>query len=78
VRAQELSPEVEASYLQPLPAEEFERRVRASLEELEGPELENLQQLIGWFRRRYPTAKERLAYARRAYTRWVRAAEPAR
>ena len=78
MRAQELSPEVEASYLQPLPAEEFERRVRASLEELEGPELENLQQLIGWFRRRYPTAKERLAYARRAYTRWVRAAEPAR
>jgi hypothetical protein len=78
VTAQKLSPEVEDLYLAPLPVEEFERRVRASLDELEGPELENLQDLIGWFRRRYPTAKERLAYARRAYARWVRAAGPAR
>jgi hypothetical protein len=78
VTAQKLAPEVEALYLEPLPAEEFERRVRASLEELEGPELENLQELIGWFRRRYPTAKERLAYVRRAYARWVRAAGAAR
>jgi hypothetical protein len=78
VTAQKLAPEVEALYLEPLPAEEFERRVRASLEELEGPELENLQELISWFRRRYPTAKERLAYVRRAYARWVRAAGAAR
>ena len=26
--------------------------------------------LIRWFRRRYPTPVERLAYARRAYRRW--------
>ncbi|MEE8148426.1 MAG: hypothetical protein V3T24_12530 [Longimicrobiales bacterium] len=26
--------------------------------------------LIRWFRRRYPTPGERLAYARRAYRRW--------
>ncbi len=26
--------------------------------------------LIRWFRRRYPTPIERLAYARRAYRRW--------
>jgi len=26
--------------------------------------------LIRWFRRRYPTPGERLAYARRAYQRW--------
>jgi hypothetical protein len=25
---------------------------------------------IRWFRRRYPTAAERLAYVRRAYRRW--------
>jgi hypothetical protein len=74
VTARRLSPEVESLYLEPLPPEEFERRVRASLGELEGSELENLQELIGWFRRRYPTAKERLSYARRAYARWVRAA----
>lgn len=28
--------------------------------------------LIRWFRRRYPTPAERLAYARRAYARWRR------
>jgi hypothetical protein len=27
--------------------------------------------LIRWFRRRYPTPADRLAYARRAYRRWV-------
>ena len=26
--------------------------------------------LVRWFRRRYPTPLERLAYARRAYLRW--------
>ena len=28
--------------------------------------------LVRWFRRRYPTPAERLAYARRAYARWSR------
>jgi hypothetical protein len=28
--------------------------------------------LIRWFRRRYPTGAERLAYVRRAYRRWTR------
>jgi hypothetical protein len=27
--------------------------------------------LIAWFRRRYPTPGERLAYVRRAYRRWT-------
>jgi hypothetical protein len=27
-------------------------------------------ELLSWFRRRYPTAAERLAYVRRAYPRW--------
>jgi hypothetical protein len=76
VRAKILSPEVEALYLAPLPPDEFERRVGAALAELDGPELGNLQELIGWFRRRYPTARDRLAYARRAYVRWMRAAGP--
>jgi hypothetical protein len=26
--------------------------------------------LLAWFRRRYPTPAERLAYVRRAYRRW--------
>ena len=28
--------------------------------------------LIAWFRRRYPTPRERLAYARGAYARWMK------
>lgn len=28
--------------------------------------------LVAWFRRRYPTPAERLAYVRRAYARWQR------
>jgi hypothetical protein len=28
--------------------------------------------LVRWFRRRYPTPLERLAYVRRAYARWQR------
>ena len=30
-------------------------------------------ELVRWFQRRYPTVKARLAYARRAYRRWLRA-----
>jgi hypothetical protein len=33
-------------------------------------EREESLSLIRWFRRRYPTAGERLAYVRRAYRRW--------
>lgn len=30
-----------------------------------------VRSLIAWFRRRYPTPAERLAYVRRAYRRWT-------
>jgi hypothetical protein len=33
-------------------------------------ERDEARSLIRWFRRRYPTPAERLAYARRAYRRW--------
>ena len=32
--------------------------------------------LVRWFRGRYPTVADRLAYVRRAYARWRRAAGP--
>lgn len=35
-------------------------------------EREEARALIAWFRRRYPTARERLAYAREAYARWTK------
>jgi hypothetical protein len=39
-------------------------------------EEEESRSLIRWFRRRYPTPADRLAYARRAYRRWA-AVQPA-
>ncbi|MGD9905154.1 MAG: hypothetical protein AB7U83_16940 [Vicinamibacterales bacterium] len=33
-------------------------------------ERENALALVRWFRRRYPTGAERLAYVRRAHRRW--------
>jgi len=35
-------------------------------------EREEVLALVHWFRRRYPTPAERLAYVRRAYARWRR------
>jgi hypothetical protein len=35
-------------------------------------EREDVLSLVRWFRGRYPTALERLAYVRNAYRRWTR------
>jgi hypothetical protein len=53
---------------QPLSAEEY--RHRASIP-IGDAEREEILSLIRWFRRRYPTALDRLAYVRRAYARWT-------
>lgn len=34
-------------------------------------EIEHTLSLVRWFRTRYPDPASRLAYARRAYTRWM-------
>ena len=48
--------------------------VRAALAvPLGDAEEEESRSLIRWFRRRYPTPADRLAYARRAYRRWTAA-----
>jgi hypothetical protein len=78
MRKQELSPEVAKLWLDPLPAAEFESRLRTAIAELDGPELENLAALIRWFNRRYPTMKERSAYVRRRYASAVRLSGAAR
>jgi hypothetical protein len=39
---------------------------------LSNDEREHTQALVRWFRRRYPTPSDRLAYVRRAHARWVR------
>ena len=40
-------------------------------------EREGVLELARWFRRRYPTPAERLAYVRRAFERWRRAQDVA-
>ena len=35
-------------------------------------ERDEVRALVQWFRHRYPTPVERLAYVRRAYARWSR------
>jgi len=52
-----------------LPLEEFTRRINAPLAE---DEVASTLELVTWFMRRYPTAKARLAYARRAFAQWTR------
>jgi hypothetical protein len=56
-----------------LSPEEVRAALAMPLGELEE---EESRALIRWFRRRYPTPAERLAYLRRAYRRW-QAAGPA-
>jgi hypothetical protein len=51
-----------------LSAEEFRAALAVPLGSDEEAEARSL---IRWFRRRYPTPAERLAYARRAYARWI-------
>ncbi len=50
-----------------LSADEVREALATPLSEAEHAENASL---IRWFRRRYPTPGERLAYARRAYRRW--------
>jgi hypothetical protein len=53
-----------------LGAEEFRAALAVPLGDVEE---EDARSLIRWFRRRYPTPADRLAYARRAYRRWTTA-----
>jgi len=59
--------EPDAIYELPLPADEFERRLRDAIDAVNGPEGVEMRELIEWFRRRYPTPLDRLRYSRRKY-----------
>jgi hypothetical protein len=65
------SPELANLIAARISPEEFDRRARAPLSEAEAREVAELYQ---WFTRRYPTAKERLAYARRKFRQYAAAA----
>ena len=59
----------ESVYERRLSADEVERWLRRPIA---ADEIESVADLVRWFTTRYPTARERLAYARRAYARWAR------
>jgi hypothetical protein len=56
-------------YERPLSPEEYLARLAIPISDEERQET---LELVRWFRRRYPTPGERLAWARRAYARWAR------
>jgi hypothetical protein len=64
------SPELANLIAARISPEEFDRRARAPLSEAEAREVAELYQ---WFTRRYPTARERLAYARRKFRQYAAA-----
>jgi hypothetical protein len=64
-----IAPALASLVEEPLPVDEFDRRVSAPLDTIEAAEIRDL---IRWFTRRYPTPKERLAYARRKFSEWTR------
>ncbi len=65
-----IAAEIRAMADAPLPLEELIARWNRVIPE---EEMAENAALIEWFTRRYPTPRERLAYARRAYRRWKRA-----
>jgi hypothetical protein len=69
MKRQELAPGIAEMYETPLTLEEFARRtaVPPSAEEVA-----EFAEMVQWFTRRYPTAKERFAYVRREYAEWTR------
>jgi hypothetical protein len=50
-----------------LSRDEVEAALRIPIDDAER---EEILSLVAWFRRRYPTPRDRLAYVRRAYRRW--------
>jgi hypothetical protein len=74
-RAPSFSPEqlasLEAWENRKLTAEEFEARVNAPWTD---HERESFRELVAWFRRRYPTPRERLAATRVLAAQWKRPA----
>ena len=66
-RADEIVAKIAAYYERRLGPDEVRAYLDAPVSDFER---EEAQGLIRWFRRRYPTPAERLAYARRAAKRW--------
>jgi hypothetical protein len=68
MKRQAIDPRVDELYNRRLSAEEFERLTSIPVTD---EEVASTMELVRWFSRRYPSARERLAYVRRAYARTV-------
>lgn len=68
MKRQNLDPEIEALHNRQLTAEEVAAFLANPVTDAE---VESTLELREWFMRRYPTARERFAYTRRAYARAV-------
>lgn len=58
---------VDVVWDEPLPLDEFERLLARALDDLDGPEGEEMASFMAWFKRRYPTPLERLRFSTRQY-----------
>lgn len=66
---QRLAPAIAEVAEEAVPLESYARRfAKAPTED----EIAETMDLVRWFRRRYPTPKERFAYIRRKYLDWTR------
>ena len=70
MKRQPLSEAVRRAWEAELDPQEFARRLAHALADEEDMRRQAL--LCAWFRRRYPTGGERLAYVRRKYLEWTR------
>lgn len=68
MKRQHLQPEIAAIHYRLLTAEEVTQFLATPVSD---EEVESTKELVRWFMRRYPTARERFAYNRRAYARAV-------
>jgi hypothetical protein len=66
MKRQVLDPALQEIHDRVASAEELARFLATPITE---EEVESTAELVRWFTRRYPTARERFAYARRAYAR---------
>jgi hypothetical protein len=69
VRRQILAPEIADAQDAPVPLEAYERRRAIPITD---EDVAETMELVRWFRRRYPTVKERFAYVSRKYAEWTK------
>jgi hypothetical protein len=69
MKRQQLAPAIAEQCETPMTLEAYERRRAVPPTD---EEVEETKELVRWFCRRYPTAKERFAYIRRKYAEWTR------